>query len=83
MVEAINVQKIGEEVLQQLENFNKHMWDAISFRMIHSMMAEEPVLKDSYTKTQEYRKERWQKALAQAKGNKRKAYQLLASEHFN
>lgn len=79
----MNVQKIGQDVLHQLEDFNKRMWDAVSFRMIHAMMAEEPVLKDSYHKTQSYRKERWQKALIQAHGDKRKAYQLLASENFN
>ena len=83
MLETINVQKIGEDVLHQLENFNKRIWDAISFRMIHTTISEEPALKDSYLKTQEYRKERWQKALAQANGNKRKAYQLIASEDFN
>lgn len=83
MPQAVNVNKIGQEVLHQLEDFNKKMWDAVSFRMIHAMMSQEPVLKDSYTKTQEYRKQRWQKALNQAKGNKRKAYQLLISEKFN
>lgn len=79
----MNVQKIGQDVLHQLEDFNKRMWDAVSFRMIHAMMAEEPVLKDSYQITQEYRKECWQKALTQTHGDKRKAYQLLASEEFN
>lgn len=83
MQETLNVQKIGQEVLQQLEDFNKQVWDAVSFRIIHAMMTMEPVLKDSYTKTQEYRRERWQKALVQAKGDKRKAYDLLVSEHFN
>ncbi len=83
MQETMNVQKIGQDVLHQLEDFNKRMWDAVSFRMIHAMMAEEPVLKDSYQKTQSYRKERWQEALTQAHGDKRKAYQLLASENFN
>lgn len=79
----MNVQKIGQDVLHQLENFNKKMWEAVSFRMIHALMAEEPILTDSYQKTQSYRKERWQKALRQAQGDKRKAYQLLASEKFN
>lgn len=83
MQETMNVQKIGQDVLHQLEDFNKRMWDAISFRMIQVMMTEEPVLKDSFQKTQEYRKQRLQKALTQAHGNKRKAYQLLASENFN
>lgn len=83
MQETMNVQKIGQDVLHQLEDFNKRMWDAVSFRMIHAMMAEESVLKDSYQKTQSYRKERWQKALMQAHGDKTKAYQLLASEEFN
>ncbi len=59
------------------------MWDTVSFRMIHAMMTEEPVLKDSYQKTQEYRKQRFEKALKQAHGDKRKAYQLLASDNFN
>lgn len=79
----MNVQKIGQDVLHQLEDFNKRMWDAVSFRMIHAMMAEEPLLKDSYQITQEYRKQRMEKALKQAHGDKRKAYQLLASEKFN
>jgi hypothetical protein len=83
MQETINVNKIGQEVLHQLEDFNKRMWDAVSFRMIHAMISQEQALKDSFKKTQEYRKERWQKALAQAQGNKRKAYQLLASEEFS
>ncbi len=79
----MNVNKIGQEVLHQLEEFNKKMWDAVSFRMIHAMVSEEPILKNSYIKTQEYRKERWQKALTQAHGDKKKAYQLVASERFN
>lgn len=83
MQETINVNQIGQNVLHQLEDFNKKIWDAVSFRMIHAMMSQEPVLKDSYTKTQEYRKQRWQKALAQTHGDKRKAYQLLATEEFN
>lgn len=58
------------------------MWDAISFRIIHALMATENSLEHSYDKVQEYRKERWQKALAQAKGNKKKAYQLIVSEDF-
>ena len=83
MQETMNVQKIGQDVLHQLEDFNKNMWDAVSFRMIHAMMAEEPVLKESYKNTQEYRKQRFEKALKQTHGDKRKAYQLLASENFN
>lgn len=79
----MNVQKIGQNVLHQLEDFNKKIWDAVSFRMIHAIMAEEPVLKNSNPITQEYRKQRWEKALKHAQGNKRKAYQLLASEDFN
>lgn len=83
MQETINVNKIGQEVLHHLENFNKKMWNAVSFRMIHAMMSQEIVLKDSYQKTQEYRNMRWEKALKQTRGDKRKAYQLLASEEFN
>lgn len=83
MQETMNVQKIGQDVLHQLEDFNQRIWDAISFRMIHAQMAEEPILKDSYHKTQDYRKQRWQKALTQAHGDKQKAYQLLANEEFN
>ena len=79
----MNVQKIGQDVLHQLEDFNKKMWDAVSFRMIHAMMTEEPALKDSFQNTQEYRKQRFQKALKQAQGDKRKTYRLLASEQFN
>ncbi len=83
MQETMNIQEIGQDVLHQLEDFNKQMWEAISFRMIQALMAQEPILQDSYQKTQEYRKERWQKAFTQANGDKRKAYQLLASEEFN
>ncbi len=83
MQETINVNQIGQDVLQQLESFNKKIWDAVSFRLIQALMAQEPGLKDSYARTQEYRKQRWQKALAQAHGDKRKAYQLLATEEFN
>lgn len=83
MQETINVKKIGQEVLHQLGDFNKKIWGAVSFRMIHAMISQEPVLKDSYRKNQEYRKERWEKALKQAHGNKTKAYQLIASEKFN
>jgi len=83
MQETVNINKIGQEVLHQLEGFNKKIWDALSFRMIHALVSQEPVLKDSYQKTQEYRKQRWEKALKQASGNKTKAYQLIASENFN
>lgn len=83
MQETINVNEMGKEVLQRLEEFNRKMWSAVSFRMIHAMMSQESVLTGSYKKTQEYRKQRWEKALNQTKGNKRKAYQLLASEEFN
>ncbi len=79
----VNVNKLGQEVLHQLEGFNKKIWNAVSFRMIHAMISQEPLLKDSYQKTQEYRKQRWEKALKQARGNKTKAYQLIASETFN
>ncbi|HLC19880.1 MAG TPA: hypothetical protein VJK72_03100 [Candidatus Nanoarchaeia archaeon] len=82
MTEAINVHKIGREVLCQLEDFNKKIWDAVSFRMVHAMMSQESVLKNSYANTQEYRKQRAEKALKEARGNKRKTYQLLASEDF-
>lgn len=81
MPEAINIGKVGHDVLHQLEDFNKKIWDAVSFRMIHALMAEEPMLKDSFQETQSYRKERWEKALQRAQGDKQKAYQLLASEH--
>ncbi len=83
MSKTVNVTMIGQEVLQQLEDFNKKMWDAVSFRMIHAMMSQKPPLKDSYEKMQEYRKQRLSKALKQAHGDKRKAYHLLASEEFN
>ena len=83
MQETMSVKKIGQDILHQLEDFNKNMWDAVSFRMIHAMMAEEPALKDSYQNTQEYRKQRFEKALKQAHGDKRKAYQFLASDNFN
>jgi len=82
MSSTLNVQKIGQDVLYQLEEFNKKIWDAISFRMIHALMSQEPELKESYYNTQEYRKQRWQKALLEAHENKTKTYELLASEDF-
>jgi len=82
MTEVIDVQRMGQEVLQQLEGFNKKIWDAVSFRMIHALMMQEELLKDSYVKTQDYRKERWAKALVQTKGDKKKAYQFLVTEEF-
>jgi len=83
MLETVNINKIGQDVLHQLEGFNKKIWDALSFRMIHAMVSQEQVLKGSYQKTQEYRKQRWEKALKQAHGDKTKAYQLITSEKFN
>ena len=83
MQETVNINKIGQEVLHQLEGFNKKIWDALSFRMIHAMVSQEPVLKGSYQKTQKYRKQRWEKALKQTHGDKTRAYQLIASEKFN
>ena len=79
----VNVNKIGQEVLHQLEGFNKKIWDVVSFSMIYALISQEQGLNYSYQKTQEYRKERWKKALKQAHGNKTKAYKLLASEKFN
>ncbi len=83
MSELINVHKMGQEILDQLKDQNKKIWDAISFRMIHALMSEEAPLKDSYQKTQEYRQQRWEKALKQTKGDIKKAYQLIVSEEFN
>lgn len=82
MVQELSIKEIGENVLVKLENFNRQLWDAISFRLIHTMMVEENELQSAYKKVKEYRKERWNKALAQVKGNKRKAYELISSENF-
>ena len=82
MPETINMKEVGHEVLGTLEKMNKNIWHAVSFRMVHALMSEEKQLKDSYQKIQESRKERWQKALLQSKGNKRKAYDLVSSADF-
>lgn len=82
MPELMNIKELGREVLTELEDFNKKIWDAISFRLIHASMSKEKELKNSYETVQDYRLQRWQKALLQAKGNKRKAYELISSEDF-
>lgn len=82
MPELINVKEIGKEILTELEHFNKKIWDAISFRLVHATLSEEKELKSSYAKVQSHRKQRFEKALLQAKGNKRKTHELIASEDF-
>ncbi len=75
------LKQVGTEILGELKQFNKQVWDAVSFRLIHAKMSNEKST-DSYAKTKEYRRERWEKALDKAEGNKRKAYELLSSEKF-
>ncbi len=79
----LNLEKYRSEILEELSTLNKRILDAINFRIIHTIMKTEiPLLKDTEAKLNEYKKERLQKALQQAKGNKREAYKLLASENF-
>ncbi|MBI2671993.1 hypothetical protein HYX16_03605 [Candidatus Woesearchaeota archaeon] len=82
--ETVTLQKIGQEVLEELKEFNKRTWDAIHFSLIYAQMKEELELKklDTDRNVREYRKERYEKALKLAKGDKMKAYNLLASEDF-
>ncbi|MFQ5621140.1 MAG: hypothetical protein ACE5FT_04815 [Candidatus Nanoarchaeia archaeon] len=54
------------------------MTSLTKFMMIYNTISKDETCK----KVQEYRKERYQKALKQAQGDKRKAYGLLASEDF-
>lgn len=82
--ETINIQKIGEQVLEELKEYNKRTWDAIHFALIYSELSQKPELKKLETEknVREYRKERWEKALKLAKGDELKAFNLLASEDF-
>ena len=82
--ETVNLQRIGEEVLEELKEYNKRTWDAIHFALIYSELSQKPELKklDTDRNVREYRKERYEKALKLAKGDKIKAYNLLASEDF-
>ncbi len=81
--ESLNLNRYKDEVLAELAALNKRVLDVMNFRMIHAIMKTEvPVLKDTENKLKDYRAERWQKALKQSKGDKKKAYELLASENF-
>ena len=82
--ETVNLQRIGEEVLEELKEYNKRTWDAIHFALIYSELSQKPELKklDTDRNVREYRKERYEKAMKIAKGDKMKAYNLLASEDF-
>lgn len=82
MPELVNVKEIGDEILTELGQFNKKIWDAISFRLIHATLSEKKELKSAYANIKSHRKRRFEKALLQAKGNKRKAYELIVSEDF-
>lgn len=79
---GMDIQGVGKEVLGKLEHLNKQIWNAVSFRIIHAMISEEKELKNSYKTVKEYRKIRWKKALQEANGNKRNAYELICSENF-
>ncbi len=76
------IKQVGTHVLNQLERFNRQVWDAVSFGLIHATMSKEKELQGSSAKTKEYRSERWKKAISKTKGDRKKAYELLASEDF-
>jgi len=82
--ETISLKKIGEEVLEELKEYNKRTWDAIHFALIYSELSQKPELKKLNTEknVREYRKERWEKALKLAKGDEMKAFQISESEDF-
>ena len=82
--QMLDFQQVKKEVLAELKEYNDRMWDAIHFSLIYTQMKEEPELKklDTDRNVREYRKERYEKALKLAKGDKIKAYNLLASEDF-
>ena len=80
--ETINLQKVGEKVLVELQQVNKKIWDILSFSLIHAEISKENELKGVRQNVQEYRRERWQKTLTRSNGDKRKAYELLDSEDF-
>ena len=80
----INYKKLKKEMFEQLKVYNYRMWNAIHFSLIYGQLKQEPELKKLNTEknVKEYRKERYEKAMALAKGDKLKAYNLLASEDF-
>ncbi|PIN74542.1 hypothetical protein COV18_06590 [Candidatus Woesearchaeota archaeon CG10_big_fil_rev_8_21_14_0_10_37_12] len=80
--ETLNIQKIGEQVLDGLQQFNQKIWSVLSFSLIHAELSQEKELKDVPKNVQNYRRERWEKALAKCNGDKRKAYELMDSENF-
>ena len=84
MKQTLDLQQVKKEVLEELKEYNDRMWDAIHFSLIYAQMKEEPELKklDTDRNVKEYRKERYEKAMKLAKGDKIKAYNLLASEEF-
>jgi hypothetical protein len=77
-MQAVEIKKAGQDVLHQLEDFNKKMWDAVSFSLIEAPLNSQ----ENSKRTKEHRTERWQRAIQRAKGDKVKAYQLLSSEEF-
>ena len=80
----INYKKLKKEIFEQLKQYNDRMWNAIHFSLIYGQLRQEPELKKLNTEKnlKEYRKERYEKAMALTKGDKLKAYNLLASEDF-
>ena len=80
----INYKKLKKEIFEQLKVYNDRMWNAIHFSLIYSQLKQEPELKKLNTDkvVREYRKERWEKALKLANGNRRKAYAISESEDF-
>lgn len=84
MKQTLDIQQVKKEVFEQLKEYNDRMWNAIHFSIIYAQLKQEPELKKLNTDkvVREYRKERYEKAMALAKGDKIKAYNLLASEDF-
>ena len=84
MKQTLDFQQVKKEVFEQLKEYNDRMWNAIHFALIYGQLKQEPELKKLNTDkvVREYRKERWEKALKLAKGNKRKAYEISESADF-
>ena len=84
MNQTLDIKQVKKEVFEQLKEYNDRMWNAIHFSLIYGQLRQEPELKklNIDKNVKEYRKERYEKAMALAKGDKLKAYNLLASEDF-
>ena len=84
MKQTLDFEQVKKEIFEQLKEYNERMWNAIHFSLIYAQLKEEPELKKLNTEmvVKEYRKERYEKAMKLAKGDKIKAYNLLASKDF-